>query len=588
MLETIRQGSKSPFIKVIVFAIVVAFAFFGVESVVSINANNGPAEINGQNVTQQTYSRYVNQSLETEAQRQQAIQQMVNDILIQQQADSLGMSLSDRAIAQQLASEEAFQDENGEFDPNIYRLAIGNAGYTPIMFREYIRDVTAGQHLRFALAASDFAVYADSEALIRLQDQTRDFNIKRFAPSDFDVDVTEEEIAEFYANNETRYIKAEQAQASFVELTLDDVASDVVVPEVDVQARYDAYVENNLESRFAHILLDGDDAQARANELLAQLNNGADFGQLAQENSIDTFSAENGGELSVVPEGEFEDAVNRLTEVGELDIVTTEFGTHIITLLGDNRDQLDTFEERRAAIEAQIQREESGLLFAERREQFADVAFTALDLAEVAEAFDLDIQTVEPFTATEGTGVASNEVFRNAAFSQISRDGQISELIEIADDRVAVLFVNEFIPEFVQPLDDVREQIVTTLTNQKRNAAAEAAAQEALEVAKTTPLDEREGWTSEPDVTRTSQSVDFLVNQAVFALPEPTDEPLYRVFRGIDASFYAVELTEVTPGEVDPQQAESQLPFLANANGEQSYTEWFGFQLDNAEVRIRQ
>lgn len=588
MLETIRQGSKSPFIKVIVFAIVVAFAFFGVESVVSISGNNGPAEINGQDVNQQTYARYVNQSLETEADRQQAIARMVSDVLIQQKADALDMSLSDRAIAQQLAEETAFQNENGEFDQNIYRLSIGNAGFTPIMFREYVRDVTAAQHLRYALAASDFGVYADSEMLIRLQGQTRDFNLKSFAPADFEVEVTEDQIANFYNENEVSFIKAEQAKVSYVELTLDDVAGDTVVPEVDVQARYDAYIEDNLESRYAHILLDGDDAQARANELLSQLNSGADFGELAMAESIDTFSAENGGELSVIPEGEFEDAVNALTEIGQLDIVTTEFGTHIIKLLGDNSEQLDTFEARRASIEAQIQREESALLFAERREQFADVAFTALDLGEVAEAFDLEIATAEPFTAEQGTGISSDETFRSAAFSQIARDGQISELIELSAERVAVLFVEEYMPEFVQPLEEVREQIVVQLTNQSRNAAAEAAAQAALEVAKTTPVDEREDWTVESSVTRTSQSVDFLVAQAVFALPTPGETPLYRVFRGIDGSYYSVELTDVTPGEVDPAQAESQLPFLANANGEQAYQEWFGYHRDNAEVRIRQ
>lgn len=587
MLETIRQGSRSPFIKIIVAAIVVAFSFFGIESVVSINANSGPVEINGESVSEQTYARYVNQSLESEQERDQAIASLVNDELIQQLAAKLDMSLSDKSVAQQLLQEEAFQNGSGEFDANIYRIAIGNAGFSPQMYREYVRDVTAGQHLRYALAASDFGVYADSADLLRLQNQTRTYYRKAFAPSDFDVTVSDEEVTEFYQANESRYIMPEQADVAYVELSVDDVLAEVDIPEAEVEARYDAYVADNIESRYAHILLEGDDAQARAQALLEQLNNGADFATLAQQESADTFSAEQGGELSFVPEGAFEEGLEQLQAVGELDIINTEFGTHVITLLGDNLDQLDSLAERRETIELAIQREEAGLRFSEERDRFADIAFTALDLEEVASAFDLPVQDVAPFTEANGQGIAQNDAFREAAFSEISRDGQISELIELSDERVAVLYVQEFLPEYVQPLAEVRDQIVDTLRNDKRNQAAEAAAQEALEVAKSTPLDAREGWITETDVSRSSQSVDFLVSQAVFALPMPEGEPLYRVFRGIDGAYQAIELVEVTPGEVDPEQAESQLPFLANANGEQAYQEWFGYQLDKADVRIR-
>lgn len=80
-----------------------------------------------------------------------------------------------------------------------------------------------------------------------------------------------------------------------------------------------------------HILVDSEE---KAKRIKAQLDAGADFAELAKEESIDKKSAQKGGDLGFFPRGrmvkEFEDAAFSL-EVGKIsEPVKTSFGYHII------------------------------------------------------------------------------------------------------------------------------------------------------------------------------------------------------------------------------------------------------------------
>ena len=113
------------------------------------------------------------------------------------------------------------------------------------------------------------------------------------------------------------------------------------IGDAEAQAEYDKFKAQatGTEYRARHILVDKeDDAKA----LIAQLKAGAKFEDLAQKNSKDTGSAQNGGDLdfakpeSYVPE--FGAAMAKLKKGEMTDVpVKTQFGYHIIRL-DDTRD----------------------------------------------------------------------------------------------------------------------------------------------------------------------------------------------------------------------------------------------------------
>lgn len=149
-----------------------------------------------------------------------------------------------------------------------------------------------------------------------------------------------------------------ERRAFLAAMYMDDVAMADLGDE-ELQAAYDeAYgsVEPTTEYNAAHILLEG---QEDAENMLAELEAGADFAELAAENSIGP-SGPNGGALGWFTAGmmvpEFEAAVFEL-EPGEVSApVQTQFGWHVV-LLNETREQAaPTLEDVRAELEEAVRR----------------------------------------------------------------------------------------------------------------------------------------------------------------------------------------------------------------------------------------
>lgn len=126
--------------------------------------------------------------------------------------------------------------------------------------------------------------------------------------------------------------------------------------EEDVQAAYEEYVPPVTAS---HILVQDEET---ANDLLNQLNDGADFAELAKEHSQDSGTAQQGGQITfttgeMVPE--FEEAAFALEE-GEMtqEPVQTSYGFHIIQM--NEKSEKGTFEEERETVEQLMLEERMG------------------------------------------------------------------------------------------------------------------------------------------------------------------------------------------------------------------------------------
>lgn len=150
-------------------------------------------------------------------------------------------------------------------------------------------------------------------------------------------------------------------QSILIRSLLADVQKKSAVSDADVQAEYDKFVKENAgkEFRARHILVE---TEAQAKVLIAQINKGAKFEDLAKKNSKDTGSGANGGDLDWAnPAGfvpEFSTAMTQLSK-GQMTQapVKSQFGWHIIRV-DDIRDtQLPKLEDVKAQITQQLQQQ---------------------------------------------------------------------------------------------------------------------------------------------------------------------------------------------------------------------------------------
>jgi peptidyl-prolyl cis-trans isomerase C len=150
------------------------------------------------------------------------------------------------------------------------------------------------------------------------------------------------------ANERTAYLSGTVLQATVTE----------AVTDAAIQAAYDAKygaAAPATEYHAAHILVTD---EAKAKELKAQIDGGADFGDLAKANSTDG-SAANGGDLGWFGLGmmvkPFEDAVVSLQPGQVSDPVQTQFGWHLVRLIETREAAKPTIEEVRAELAAEIE-----------------------------------------------------------------------------------------------------------------------------------------------------------------------------------------------------------------------------------------
>ena len=154
------------------------------------------------------------------------------------------------------------------------------------------------------------------------------------------------------------------------------------IKEDEIKKYYDENTSGDISAK--HILIkvdtsteDGltdDEAKEKAEKLIKKLNKGADFSKLAKENSDDTGSKENGGDLGYFNKGdmvkEFEDAAYAL-KVNEYtkEPVKTTYGYHIILKTGEKKkakykDLKNTIKEK---------------LITQKQEEDPTISITALD-----------------------------------------------------------------------------------------------------------------------------------------------------------------------------------------------------------------
>ena len=157
------------------------------------------------------------------------------------------------------------------------------------------------------------------------------------------------------------------------QLIINNLLNKTVISKIIVSSsEIEEYYNNNKNEfitpeqvRARHILVESVD---EADEILKQLNDGADFIELAKEKST-CPSASEGGDLGYFAIGqmvkEFEDAAFAL-EVGEISpVVETQFGYHIIKLLDKKPETAIKLEDAMQDIEEKLKQEKQNAAFAD-------------------------------------------------------------------------------------------------------------------------------------------------------------------------------------------------------------------------------
>ncbi|MCK4837662.1 MAG: SurA N-terminal domain-containing protein [Desulfobulbaceae bacterium] len=504
MLEFLRQKAQSTVIQVIIVVIILVFVFWGVGSQQG-NGVNAAATVNDETITytefQRSYDARLDQLrdqlggnipdglLQTLGVKDQVLEGLIQRALIRQGAGEAGLMIGDQEVRTKIQDMEVFKNE-GAFDVGWYKQILAgnrmNATDFELSMKSDLLLAKVMDHL------TRFGGVADSELRDRFD---YDYRQKKFAyvalePAAFEkkVVVNDDELSTFFTENQNDYRGESQLKLKYVLFPFDAKAK-LDIPEKSIVSYFDQHKEEYVvpEQRQArHILTmidEGDsedvitEKRKKAEEQLKQAREGADFADLARQNSDDKGSAIRGGDLGFFERGQmvkpFEDGVFGMQE-GGLTLVRSDFGFHVIKLEKIRPLQLKTVAEVRDSIIAKIKVEEIKKLAFE----LANAAYEQIILSGSLEKYAESggkLQETEFFTRQDIVEpLQSNPVLKQAAFGL--RQGELSSLLE-GTDSFAIFYAQEIKEPEVPELDKVKERVIKDFVSQRSQALAKEAAE---------------------------------------------------------------------------------------------------------------
>jgi peptidyl-prolyl cis-trans isomerase D len=608
MLERIREGSQGPWAMGILGLVILSFVFAGVGSYINSSASGAAANVNGEEIGLDELERaYQNERSRMESQfgdafatlasdtaylqnfRQGILDRLISEKLLDQAAQEFGLRVSDEQIKLAIVGMQEFQID-GQFNNDRYLALLRQAGFQTNNFRDYMRVDMVRRQLSKSLMGTEFALVGEAKAAYLMQQQTRDIRYLNIPASKFvdQVNISDDEILDFYQSNISQFDTQQKVSLSYVELVLDDLLSSIEVTDDELAEYYQQNLfdyRTDEERQAAHILFesaDEDDAIAtKAEEVLAKIQAGENFAELAKTFSSDTFSAENGGDLGWFGKGimdpAFEDAAFSLANKGDVSgVVKSEFGYHIIKLTDVKPEQVNSFENVKQEITLKVKTLKAEERFYEISQRMSEVAFEVPDnLDEVADLAGKSISTTDLFSRANAPDVVSNPNVLSSAFSfELTEDAVNSEVIELGRNHIIVVRVAEHEPERTKTIEEVKEQIQQTLAAQSAQQAARDWALE-LKVALANNDDVNPklaalelSWEEKQAVTRNDPALSQTIVDALFKL-SATDISVVDLITG-DISL--VQLTQVnSAAEANAQQLTSLQNRLASSKSQIMY-----------------
>jgi peptidyl-prolyl cis-trans isomerase D len=308
------------------------------------------------------------------------------------------------------------------------------------------------------------------------------------------VKLPEDEVRKFYESTKASYAQPEKLGYQVVVLDQEKVAATINVTDEQLRAAYSNALDNfRMPERVhaRHILLKTEgksDAEkkalmAKAEDLLKQLKNGADFAELAKKNSNDG-SAEQGGDLGwfvrnqMVPE--FDSVAFTLKPKELSGVVTSQFGYHIIQVMEKDPAKLKSFEEVKDELAKEVRAQSVSDKMQTAGDQLhAELVKSPKSAAEIAKKYNAEAITMPsaaPGEAIPGLGV-NPEIDQSLATMKVN---DVSPLVNLPNNRLAVAVLNSRTPGRPAEFNEVQAQIRDKRTNDR---AAQVAGDRAKDLA---------------------------------------------------------------------------------------------------------
>ncbi len=520
MLKVIREHSRSFLIKGILWMVVISFILtiflvWGRGSQGLSGSTTAVSTVDGVDISaesflrlyklnldrfQQSISGNIDQQWLQQLAASQALNDLINEEMMVQEAISRGIVVSPEEIIDHITERYEIFQQNGKFIGQEKYLEILRANrISPSEFEEAIRRDLYLQ--KFSSLIIDGIILSEAELKEEFKRQKEKVSISYllFQPSTFtDLIVpTDQELAEFYKDNKENYREPERRRITYINIE-SKMGGEIEVSEREVQRYYQNHLEDfkvPVQRRSRHILFrippnataeEEEAIKKKAEEALSRARAREDFAELAKQYSEDETTAQNGGDLGYSSRGrmvqELDDVLFSM-EINDIsDVIKTRFGYHIVQLTDIQRAHYQPLSDAdiRDRVEKTLRTEKSHQEAKELAEKVYNEASSAHDLNVAGKKYALEVKDSGFFAKEERIeGLGTPTLLLDSAFSL--KVGEISEPILIGRSYCVFQLMENKAPS-IPPLEEVKPKVINSFKEKGGRELAKRQAEEVREL----------------------------------------------------------------------------------------------------------
>jgi len=616
MMDSLRTAANSLVLKIIFGIIIVSFILTGVSGYLIGGSANYAAKVNDQEISRgQFENAFAGERNRMQQQlgdrfselaanegymknlRQQTLNRLIDEALLDQYARDLGLSISDDQVKKAIFATPAFQND-GKFDNTRYNAIVNQMGMTPDQYAQALRNQLTTQQLINAVVGTDFMLKGEADELATLVSQQRvvreaTFDVNALAAKQ---QASDEEVKSYYEQNKNNFTAPEQFRVSYIKL--DAAAMQENASDAEIQSYYDQHQDQFTQPQRNRFSVIQTKTEADAKAALDELNKGTDFATVAKEKSTDIISAKNGGDMGWLEEGTTPDELKNagLKEKGQLSgVIKSSVGFLVVRLDDITPATTKPLADVRDDIAAKVKQEKALDGFYALQQKVSDAASNDNEsLAGAEQAAGAKAVTTGWFGHDNlpeelNFKPVADAIFNGGLVGENGTPGSNSDIITVDGDRAFVLRVSEHKPEAIKPLDEVKDQITALVKHDKAVQQAKLDAEKLLAELKAGKGDEalKAAGLSFGEAKTLSRTGQDPISQAAFGLSLPAkDKPSFGIANDMQGNVVVLALDEVKAGTMPEAQKKAMVQGITQNNAQIAFEALMSNLRKEAKIKL--
>ena len=499
MMQAIRTRAGSLIVKALFAVLIISFGFWGIYTRSPFSESSSPdtvvATVGDQSISagevQQAVQpvverlrRQLGSAIDSQQIKQLGIldgtlTQLIDRSLLDQEADRLGLSVSDTVVRDAIYGNPAFRAPGGQFDRQRFEQVLAINRLSEPQLVEKLRHDIPRTDLLQAITAGVGVPRPVVDALYRYRNEKRVADIVA-VPASAIAGIgqpSEAELAKFHDAHKDLFQAPEYRTLTVASLAPADLEGSAAIPEDKLKQAYEQRRDEfrTPEKRDIQQILAPSEAKAMAAE--AALKAGQNWQQVAAQfagQAADTTDLGLRAQKEMPQQlaaAAFQLPLNQVSQP-----IKTPLGWHILRVVKIVPAATQSFAEAKPKLEADLKLQDAVNRLDKTANQADDALAGGANLAEVAKKYGLKVTTV---TVDEGghdragkavkLPVAESDVLKTA-FS--TNQGETSRVTDTDNGSIYVVRVDKVTPPAVRPLAEVKDKATALWQAQQKREAA--------------------------------------------------------------------------------------------------------------------